>query len=300
MNHQKETVMSAAAGNWRGILSALGGLSEKELRNKHQPCPSCGGKDRYRFIDKTGDGDYFCNQCGAGDGLSLLIKTSNMDFSSAVNAVGEFLLLDPEGMNAVSSQRVIRQPPEELTTRNHNRINTELAKQWIDSAHPRPFNEWSMRHCISPDNLVGTDDALIIPIISPSGKIQNAASIEDDGKTTFAAGGFTFGGYSECDGGYGKSVFICADWLDSWVTARATNCLVLCCWSPANFDDVARAYMAANTEENVYLALNNVDDELISGEYAGIKCILPEGCDFIRSSRKFQRKLFDIDRLLDK
>ncbi|NYY79755.1 hypothetical protein DMH17_06695 [Raoultella planticola] len=34
----------------------------------------CGGADRFRFDDKEGRGTWFCNQCGAGDGLKLVEK----------------------------------------------------------------------------------------------------------------------------------------------------------------------------------------------------------------------------------
>jgi hypothetical protein len=39
-------------------------------KNRHQACPVCGGSDRFRFDDKEGRGTWFCNQCGAGDGLA--------------------------------------------------------------------------------------------------------------------------------------------------------------------------------------------------------------------------------------
>ena len=36
-----------ARHHWQGILSNLG--ISGSLKNKHQPCPCCGGKDRFRF-----------------------------------------------------------------------------------------------------------------------------------------------------------------------------------------------------------------------------------------------------------
>jgi putative DNA primase/helicase len=49
---------------WLDILTGLG-VPAKFLRNKHGPCPMCGGKDRFRFDDKDGKGTFFCNGCGA-------------------------------------------------------------------------------------------------------------------------------------------------------------------------------------------------------------------------------------------
>ena len=45
---------------------------------KHTSCPACGGKDRFRFDDKQGDGTFYCNQCGAGNGFQLIMNVLNM------------------------------------------------------------------------------------------------------------------------------------------------------------------------------------------------------------------------------
>lgn len=41
----------AARGHWSRILPALG---VTVLKNRHQPCPVCAGKDRFRFDDREG------------------------------------------------------------------------------------------------------------------------------------------------------------------------------------------------------------------------------------------------------
>ena len=56
-------------GHWQMILKRLG---FEVVKNKHCPCPICGGKDRFRFDDIDGRGTWICNQCGAGDGLELV------------------------------------------------------------------------------------------------------------------------------------------------------------------------------------------------------------------------------------
>src|SRR5260370_38280875 len=45
---------------WVDILTALG-VPTKFLNRRHGPCPMCGGKDRFRFIDTDGKGTFFCN-----------------------------------------------------------------------------------------------------------------------------------------------------------------------------------------------------------------------------------------------
>ncbi|GAB0709064.1 TPA: primase-helicase zinc-binding domain-containing protein [Escherichia coli] len=73
-----------ACGHWPRILPALG---VKVMKNRHQACPVCGGSDRFRFDDKEGRGTWFCNQCGAGDGLKLVEKVFGVSASEAAGKV---------------------------------------------------------------------------------------------------------------------------------------------------------------------------------------------------------------------
>ena len=57
-------VTEHAQGQWPRILSALAGLSPDQLTDKHQPCPLCGGKDRYRFDDKDQAREFFTRVTG--------------------------------------------------------------------------------------------------------------------------------------------------------------------------------------------------------------------------------------------
>jgi len=92
----------ASRGRWPQILSALAGLSAQQLTDKHQPCPLCGGEDRYRFDDLNGDGTWFCNQCGgkhqsggAGNGMDLLMRKTGWSFADAAKRVEQHLGITP-------------------------------------------------------------------------------------------------------------------------------------------------------------------------------------------------------------
>ena len=85
----KRTVSDAAAaarGHWPRILPALG---LKVVKNRHMPCPVCGGKDRFRFDDQEGRGTWYCNQCGAGDGMDLVKKALSIDLTEAAARVND-------------------------------------------------------------------------------------------------------------------------------------------------------------------------------------------------------------------
>jgi putative DNA primase/helicase len=72
----------------------LAGLTPEQLTDKHQPCPACGGTDRYRWDRDDGPGGWFCNQCGgkdhmggAGSGMDLLTRVTGWDFREASRRV---------------------------------------------------------------------------------------------------------------------------------------------------------------------------------------------------------------------
>ena len=84
-----------AAGNWQGILERLG-VDAKVLGQRNQPCPACGGRDRFQFTDKYADGNYVCRGCGPGDGFALLQLCLGWKFIEALQAVENLLGIAPE------------------------------------------------------------------------------------------------------------------------------------------------------------------------------------------------------------
>jgi len=76
--------------DWKPILSYFG-VDKSQLSGKHKPCPSCGGTDRFRYDNKFGNGNYYCNGCGAGDGFSLLMKVNGWSFPEVIKQVAGYL-----------------------------------------------------------------------------------------------------------------------------------------------------------------------------------------------------------------
>jgi putative DNA primase/helicase len=77
-------------GRWVEILIHFG-IDDSYLRNRHGPCPICGGKDRFRFDDREERGTYYCSQCGPGDGITLLRKLKGWSFPEAARAIEDYL-----------------------------------------------------------------------------------------------------------------------------------------------------------------------------------------------------------------
>jgi putative DNA primase/helicase len=80
------TTLEAAQGRWPQIMLALG-VPAKLLNKLNQPCPFCGGKDRFRFTDHEGSGMCFCNQCGARNGVGFLQKFHDWDLQRTLQEV---------------------------------------------------------------------------------------------------------------------------------------------------------------------------------------------------------------------
>jgi putative DNA primase/helicase len=80
----------AAHGRWREILTVLG-VPASVLNGKHQPCPFCKGKDRFRFDDRTGNGDYYCNQCDAGLGIKFVQLLKGWDYKQAAQEIDKII-----------------------------------------------------------------------------------------------------------------------------------------------------------------------------------------------------------------
>jgi putative DNA primase/helicase len=170
-----------ARGRWRQILPAMG-IGMNYLTGKRGPCPVCGGKDRFRFDDKNGDGWFYCNQCGAGPGIVLVRKVRKLDFASACREIDQII-----GNCAVPT---VQHKP---ATRN----NTAAIQAVIDAAtDPLVVDQYLTRRGISirsdvllghpacayyADNLklAGYFPAIIVPITAPNGTLASVQRIYD-------------------------------------------------------------------------------------------------------------------------
>lgn len=128
-------IKAAAYGRWPEIHASLG-IPAKLLNRKHQPCPYCGGRDRFRYTDYQSSGGYICNQCTpqGGSGFDLLMLVFGYDFTQAVHEVAALLGLS-DGQTGQQRQRAplssmsAQQPPKDRFTK--------LAYTWESS---QPLN----------------------------------------------------------------------------------------------------------------------------------------------------------------
>ncbi len=80
-------------GRWRSFFTGrYGGMFS---HSKGQPCPVCGGEDRFVFDDKFGDGNWLCrHECSgrqSSDGLELVKLLEKTDIKGAITVVESYL-----------------------------------------------------------------------------------------------------------------------------------------------------------------------------------------------------------------
>lgn len=128
MFRDTQDIKEAARGRWRGILQSVGVPSEllPPRPDKHGPCPMCGGEDRFRFDDKDGRGTWFCNQCGAGDGFTMLERFKGWSFKEAVSELRQILGIKEIPRDAPPK----RESPEDL----HQRVK----RMWAGGRRVEP------------------------------------------------------------------------------------------------------------------------------------------------------------------
>jgi len=89
----KDEVKRLAAGRWPEILTTVGGVDPQLLDGRNRPCPKCGGRDRFRCIDRDA-GALYCNQCfneKNGDGLAGIGWLCGVGFPEALLLVADHL-----------------------------------------------------------------------------------------------------------------------------------------------------------------------------------------------------------------
>jgi putative DNA primase/helicase len=187
------STIERARGRWLEILPQIG-IASNFLRNKHGPCPLCGGKDRFRFDDKQGAGTYICSQCGAGNGLILIRKFTGWDFPTACAAIDRII-----GTGPLQPPRERPTPSDDAGEQRAKRA-AAIGKILNEAKDPNIVMDYLKGRGLSVTSgalkghaacpyfadgkLVGRFPAVIAPITGPNGDIQSVqriyvAAVED-------------------------------------------------------------------------------------------------------------------------
>lgn len=232
-----------ACGHWPRILPALG---VTVIKNRHQACPVCGGSDRFRFDDKEGRGTWFCNQCGAGDGLKLVETVFGVTPSEAagkVNAVtGNLPPVVPEVTAAAEAE-----------TEADRKAAAALAARLMEKARPATGNAYLTRkgfpgrECLTLTTLHKTGGVtyragdVVVPLYDDSGVLVNVQLINAEGLKRTLKGGQVKGACHILDGKKeaGKRLWIAEGYATALTVHHLTGETVMVALSSVNLLSLA-------------------------------------------------------------
>ncbi|EPW4202494.1 primase-helicase zinc-binding domain-containing protein [Enterobacter hormaechei] len=232
-----------ACGHWPRILPALG---MKVIKNRHQACPVCGGADRFRFDDKEGRGTWFCNQCGAGDGLKLVEKVFGISASEAagkVNAVtGNLPPVAPEVVAAA-----------EAGTEADRKAAAALAVRLLEKTRPATGNAYltrkgfAGRECLTLTASHKTGGVayragdVVVPLYDETGALVNLQLINAEGLKRTLKGGQVKGACHLIDGQKqaGKRLWIAEGYATALTVHHLTGETVMVALSSVNLLSLA-------------------------------------------------------------
>ncbi|ELZ5938888.1 toprim domain-containing protein [Providencia stuartii] len=289
-----------ANGQWQNILSNLG--VEVPL-NTHTACPACGGKDRFRFDDKDGNGTFICNQCGAGDGLDLVQKILGGSVTEAAQEVASIIGIDTRSDNppTYSSDEVKAQQEAQRAQQSQNQANEKIEK------HKRFTERYSrtIAHVkrgesdyIKAKGFQGVemnllpDGSLIIPLLDGNGTITAAQTIKPNGEKRLLLDSSKNGSYYPINEPINVHTVIIAEGLATAMTCHLIQpeAYTVAAIDAGNLIHVAKVMRTKYPESKIIIAGDNdsknevntgkVKAETAAREVNGYVSIPPNGGDW--------------------
>lgn len=277
-------------GNWQAAIMSIVNVDMRIFNGKHQPCPSCAGKDRFRFddhLDYKGDGGAICNQCGNGSGITWLMKLSGMTFPESMEALAGFLNMHPrEKLEAIRKQ---------LPKVNH-------ASDYLTEAEVAAIMEKA-----GGDTITGKTGELVAIPLYMAGTMSpcNVAFLADDESVSFRAGfsheytrGSLTRGAVTPIGDKTEWTYLVADYFDAWRSHRLTGAHVWCCWSSENMWEVVRN-VSDEQRAKLRCIINNKFDEVCAAENAGLPILITDDGHDIRYSGAIRKRLYKPEELFE-
>ena len=281
MNMNVTETVKQACGHWPHILPALG---VEVIKNRHQACPVCGGSDRFRFDDKEGRGTWFCNQCGAGDGLKLVEKVFGVNPSEAarkVNAVtGNLSPVAPEVIAAT-----------EAGTEADRKAAGALAAKLMEKSRPTTGNAYLTRkgfpalECLTLTATHKTGGVtyragdVVVPLYDDTGALVNLQLINADGLKRTLKGGQVKGACHIIEGKKqaGKRLWIAEGYATALTVHHLTGETVMVALSSVNLLSLASLARQKHPACQIVLAA----DRDLSGDGQTKAAAAAEACEGI-------------------
>ncbi|WP_272663336.1 TOPRIM and DUF927 domain-containing protein [Providencia sp. PROV134] len=256
-----------ANGQWQNILSNLG--AEVPL-NTHTACPHCGGKDRFRFDDKDGNGTFICNQCGSGDGLDLVQRVLGGSVTEAAYEVAGMIGIDTRSDNppAYRSHEIKAQQDALKAQQAQNLANEQIEKhkrftarysRTIANAKQGESEYLKAKGFNSTTATLLADGSLIIPLIDADGTITAAQTIKPNGDKSLLRDSSKSGSYYSVNESVNVSTVIVAEGLATAITCHLLKpeAHTVAAIDVGNLIHVAKVMRTKHPESQIIIAGDN-------------------------------------------
>lgn len=283
---------TAAANRWPMVLSQLG-IDVPRSPRQHAPCPACGGKDRFRFDDK-GRGSFFCNQCGAGDGLDLIQKVNQCGTTEAARMAADVLGIDYRVTE--TDQKAASQRREQMESERQQR-EQERQKQAAESAGQRRATFASLyaekRQSVTQgesEYLIAKgldgftfpllpDGSVLLELVDESGAVAAAQTITPQGEKRLLTGSAKRGAYHAVNAPESPATVLIAEGLATALSVHLMrpDALTVAAVDAGNLLHVAKAMREAHQHARIIIAADNDrhdDDTANTGREAAEKAAL--------------------------
>ncbi len=202
------SILQSAKGNWLTAIFPSVGIAFKGNPNHHQPCPICGGHDRFRCDNKNGDGTWICNNCGAGNGYTLVKKYTGAETYDIYSMIANALGID--GTQAVSDEQKQKWKQQQIEVERKEKEQKKQArlqasekaqKMWEQATEADPNHPYLLKKQIAPIGIKQLNDNLLIPMFyhnwqTGATTLVNLQRIDKDGNKKFIKGGLVKGCYT--------------------------------------------------------------------------------------------------------
>lgn len=245
-------VVFAANGQWPELLATLGVVVP--LRKQHGPCPACGGKDRFRLDDKGGRGTFICTECGAGDGLDLVVRVTGKPIKEAAHLVAGALGLShvaihPDERDRLIQQQQARAEAEQQQQRIQRQKAARRAADIMRDCKPGQASYLVHKRLRWPSGLLNSTlirvgeetfphGSLVVPLFNEIGELVNVQLIRHDGVRHYLACGQKAGACHRIPGN--ELIAVCEGYATGLSIHLATGATVYCAMDAGNLLAVAR------------------------------------------------------------
>lgn len=262
-------ITAAACGHWPELLAAVG--IDTPHRGKHGPCPACGGKDRFRLDDKAGRGTWFCNLCGAGDGLDLVCRVLSTTPKAAAELLAPLVGVSAAGVDPAEWERIHQQQQAKAEQAERQRalqrrraasraaaiagdVTTGASPYLMGKGIEQPQAAIS-RTLIREGGENFPAGSLVVALTDEGGALVNVQLIRADGTKRYLAAGQKVGAYHRIGGG--ALVAVVEGYATGLSVHLAIRATVYCAMDAGNLLAVAQIARRQHPEARLLLCGDN-------------------------------------------